>query len=74
MRKRDLQYMVEDMLAERRAEMLEVLMNKVHRELKQEIEMNAQATNAIGWEDQWGFEKYKKGTKVDTCFSFNKST
>ena len=48
MRKRDLQYMVEYMLAERRAEMLEVLMNKVHRELKQEIEMNAQATNAIG--------------------------
>ena len=31
-RKRDLQNMVEDMLAERREEMLEVLMNKVHRE------------------------------------------
>ena len=31
-RKRDFQNMVEDMLAERREEMLEVLMNKVHRE------------------------------------------
>ena len=31
-KQRDLQNMVEDMLAERREEMLEVLMNKVHRE------------------------------------------
>ena len=44
-RKRDLQNMVEDTLAERREEMLEVLMNKVGRELKQEVEIYAQATN-----------------------------
>ena len=43
-RKRNLQYMVEDMLAQRRAEMLEVLMDKVHCEIKQEFEMYAQAT------------------------------
>ena len=45
-RKRNLQYMVEDMLAQRRAVMLEVLiMDKVHREIMQEFEMYAQAAN-----------------------------
>ena len=43
-RKRDLQSMVENMLEERRTEMLEVLTDKVHREIKQEFEMYAQAT------------------------------
>ena len=43
-RKRDLQSMVENMLAEHRTEMLEVLTDKVHREIKQEFEMYAQAT------------------------------
>ena len=43
-RKRDLQSMVENMLEERRTEKLEVLTDKVHREIKQEFEMYAQAT------------------------------
>ena len=43
-RKRDLQSMVENMLEERRTEMLEVLTDKVHKEIKQEFEMYAQAT------------------------------
>ena len=43
-RKGNLQYMLEDMLAQRRAEMLEVLMDKVHCEIKQEFEKYAQAT------------------------------
>ena len=44
-RKRNLQYMVEDMLAQLRAVMLEVLMDKVHCEIKHQFEMYAQATN-----------------------------
>ena len=38
--------MVEDMLAQRKEEMLEEMLNKVHREIKQEVEMYAQGTNA----------------------------
>ena len=40
-RKRDLQSMVENMLEERRTEMLEVLTGNVHRTIKQEFEMYA---------------------------------
>ena len=36
-RKRDLQSMVENMLEERRTEKLEVLTDKVHREIEQEF-------------------------------------
>ena len=45
-KQRDLQNMVADMLAEHREEMVELLMNKVHQEIKQEFEMYAEATNA----------------------------
>ena len=38
-RKRNLQYMAEDMFAQRRAEMLKVLVGKVHYEIKQQCEM-----------------------------------
>ena len=41
-KQRDLQNMVADMLAEHR---VELLMNKVHQEIKQEFEMYAEATN-----------------------------
>ena len=44
-KERDLQNMVADMLAEHREEMVELLMNKVHQEIKQEFEMYAEATN-----------------------------
>lgn len=44
-KQRDLQNMVADMLAEHREEMVELLMNKVHQEIKQEFEMYAEATN-----------------------------
>ena len=44
-KQRDLQNMVADMLAGCREEMVELLMKKVHQEIKQEFEMYAEATN-----------------------------
>ena len=63
-KERDLQNMVADMLAEHREEMVELLMNKVHQEIKQEFEMYAEATNAMmQWTPLWETDEARN--KID---------